>query len=711
MDRKQSLLQFYEKCVEKGYTDMSNDAQRLDAKVVAADFQIKYKDISKLFDEARAEAEREMIDGQLLVTVEDTKNSLKVYLRPDQSVYSVMNGGDKIEGTPRIAVQKGGTLSYTYNPAKAIYTSATVGGITTGGVEYTKASYSEKVVGSGKGYIEVSLAGKTFTANTISFSSFVRERFKRDDSFQRFAGATGIISCRKTSLYRNAVLNSLSNRDYQQQMTLLSQVADEERLPYSECVQIADLLGRVVSKVFPPLDEDIYSQAIALLKSNAPDQIDRAEKLLLSMLDYKDVTAIIYKRAVNLSSSNTSSELNHAIELFNSVSDYKDSKSRINDLHGKIETVIHEEKKAAFLKKESLTKRVKKLAMSGAIAIVVLMIGAVIFSNVIIPTIHYRTAEKLLAEGNRLEALAEFDAAGKYQDARERSMYLWNYTGRRSSLAAGTFHAVGLKSDGSVVAVGNNYDGQCDVDSWSGIVAIAAGDKYTIGLRSDGTVVAAGDNKDGQCDVDSWSGIVAIAAGDEHTVGLKSNGTVVTVGDTSLFRGEASKWKGIVAIAAGRRHTVGLKSDGSVVAVGGLGLVGEHLCDVGDWKDIVAIAAGDEHTVGLRCDGTVVAVGENRSGQCNVSGWTDIVAIDAGDYHTVGLRSDGTVVAVGDNHGGQCDVSDWTDIVAIAAGYENTVGLRSDGTVLTGADADNVFGLSDVCNWANIRTPNVEEQK
>ena len=50
-------------------------------------------------------------------------------------------------------------------------------------------------------------------------------------------------------------------------------------------------------------------------------------------------------------------------------------------------------------------------------------------------------------------------------------------------------------------------------------------------------------------------------------------------------------------------------------------------------------------------------------------------------------------------------------IVAIAAGYENTVGLRSDGTVLTVADADDVFGLSDVCNWANIRTPNKEEQK
>ncbi len=704
MDRKQSLLRFYGKCIEKGYTDMSNDAQRLDAKVIAADFQIKYKDIGELFKEAKAEAERELIDGQLLATVEDTKNSLKVYLRPDQSVYSVLNGGGKVEGTPKIVVQKGGTLSYTYNPSKAIYTSATVGGITTGGVEYTKASYSEKVVGSGKGYIEISLAGKTFTANTISFSPMVRERFKRDNFFQRFAGATGIISCRKTSLYRNSALNSLSNLDYQQQMTLLTQVADDERLPYSQCVEIANLLGRVMSNNFPPSDEEIYDRALALLKSNEPAQMKQAEKLLLSMLDYRDAADIIYARAIDLSSSNTSSELNHAIELFNSVPDYKDSKSCVSDLNVKIETVIHEEKKTALIQKEGRIKRVKKLAVSSAIAVVVLAIGAIVVSKAVMPAIHYKNAEKLLATGDCLGALAEFDAAGKYQDAREQSLYLWNYTGRRSSLAAGWNHTVGLKSDGTVVAVGSSYSGKCNVDGWTDIAAIAAGSYYTVGLKSDGTVVAVGDNDEGQCDVDGWSDIVAIAAGYDHTVGLKSNGTVLTVGDTSLFRGEASKWKGIVAIAAGHYHTVGLKSNGSVVAVGGLGLVGENLCDVGDWANIIAIAAGYNHTVGLKADGTVVAIGANYDGQCDVDSWTNIIAIAAGDNHTIGLRADGTVVATGYNKYGQCDVGTWREIVAITAGNYHTIGLKADGTVA--AVGDNSSGQCDMDNWANIKTPN-----
>lgn len=36
---------------------------------------------------------------------------------------------------------------------------------------------------------------------------------------------------------------------------------------------------------------------------------------------------------------------------------------------------------------------------------------------------------------------------------------------------------------------------------------IAAGPRHTIGLKSDGTVVAVGDNNYGQCDVSGWHGI------------------------------------------------------------------------------------------------------------------------------------------------------------------------------------------------------------
>ena len=276
-----------------------------------------------------------------------------------------------------------------------------------------------------------------------------------------------------------------------------------------------------------------------------------------------------------------------------------------------------------------------------------------------------------------------------------------------SSIAAGDYHTVGLRRDGTVVAMGDNYDGLCDkVSGWSDIVAVAAGGPFTVGLRSDGTVVATGENDDGQCDISGWSDIVAVAAGNTHTVGLRRDGTVVAVGNNDNGQSDVSGWSDIVAIAAGYQHTVGLRRDGTVVAVGNND---NGQSDVSGWSDIVAIAAGYQHTVGLRSDGTVVAVGYNEYGQCNVSGWMDIVAVAAGGAYTVGLRSNGTVVAVGWDYWGQCDVSGWTDIVAVAAGICHTVGLRRDGTVV--AEGDREDGQCAVSTWTDIRPPQESMQQ
>ena len=280
-----------------------------------------------------------------------------------------------------------------------------------------------------------------------------------------------------------------------------------------------------------------------------------------------------------------------------------------------------------------------------------------------IPELYYAQAEKLLAEGEKVEAALAFGSAGDYLDAKQRGMEIWDTVAVRNTVSAGSGHTVGLKSDGTVVAVGRNDDDECNVSDWTDIVAISAGACHTVGLKSDGTVVTVGINHNGQCDVSDWTDIVAISAGNDHTVGLKSDGTVVAVGYDGDGQCDVSGWSDIVAISAGG-HTVGLRSDGTVVAVGdnydGFGdYCGQ--CDVSDWTDIVAISAAYNRTVGLKSDGTVAAVGYNKYGQCDVSGLSDIVAISA-EGHTVGLKSDGTVVAVGLNHDGECDVSDWTGI-------------------------------------------------
>ena len=325
--------------------------------------------------------------------------------------------------------------------------------------------------------------------------------------------------------------------------------------------------------------------------------------------------------------------------------------------------------------------------------------------------VFYSWGEALLSEGNAARAAMVFSKAGDYLDAEERSAEIWNAVAVRDTVSAGGFSTVGLKSDGTVVAVGNIYGSMHEVSNWTDIVAVSAGYLHTVGLKSDGTVVAVGDNDYGQCNVSGWTEIVAISAGNSCTVALRSDGTVVAVGNNyGGMLDEVSNWTDIVAVSVGSFGTVGLRSDGTVLAVERSNS-GQY--DVSGWTDIVAVSAGGWHAVGLRSDGIVVAVGINDDGRLDeVSNWTDIVAVSAGAFHTVGLRSDGTVVAVGTNEYGQCDVSGWTDIVAVSAGEYHTVGLKSDGTVVAvGATRDFDLGQCDVSGWTDIKIPNSTMKK
>ena len=311
----------------------------------------------------------------------------------------------------------------------------------------------------------------------------------------------------------------------------------------------------------------------------------------------------------------------------------------------------------------------------------------------------YADAEALEAADKAVEAAMAFGKLGDYRDARSRSLALWDTLAVRDTISAGTGYTVGLKRDGTVVAVGDNRAGECNVSGWTDIVAVSAGDNFTVGLKSDGTVVAVGDNEDGECDVSSWTDIVAVSAGDYHTVGLKVDGTVVSVGRNKYGECNVSRWTDIVAISAGDDCTVGVKTDGTVVAVG----AGNKIQGLDRWTDIVSVSAGNFHTVRLKSDGTVVAKGSDIDGECDVGGWTDIVAASAGVGYTVGLKRDGTVVAVGDNRDGDCNVSGWTDIVAVSTGFWHTVGLKRDGTVV--AVGNNEYGQCDVGDWTCIKLP------
>jgi alpha-tubulin suppressor-like RCC1 family protein len=258
-------------------------------------------------------------------------------------------------------------------------------------------------------------------------------------------------------------------------------------------------------------------------------------------------------------------------------------------------------------------------------------------------------------------------------------------------VAAGAKHLVGLKSDGTVVAVGGNSLGQCDVGDWTDIVQVSAGYYYTVGLRSDGTVVAVGSNSHGQSNLGRWTDIIQIAAGPNHVVGLKSDGTVVVKGGSEYGQWSSAihDWTDITQVAAGSLHTVGLKSDGTVVTVGCVNGNDRGQCNVSNWTDIVQVTASQVggSTFGLRSDGTVVAVGNNEYGQCDVGGWTDIVQVTTYWWtHTIGLKNDGTVITTTPLPTA-VDVNNWNDIIQVSGGRNDIAGLKSDGTVVsTGPD-------------------------
>ncbi len=339
-----------------------------------------------------------------------------------------------------------------------------------------------------------------------------------------------------------------------------------------------------------------------------------------------------------------------------------------------------------------------------------------------------------------------------------------------ASVAAGASHSLALKNDGSLWAFGSNEFGQLGSPTNSGslvanpvptqvlsdVIAIAAGRFHSLALKSDGSLWSFGLNVSGQLGTVTNSGtnsanpspiqvltnVVAIAAGGSHSLALRSDGKLWTFGDNQFGQlGVATNvgtnapnptpqqvLTGATAVAAGIAHTTVLRIDGTVWSFGSneFGQLGRptnsgtnnpNSSPVQVLGGVKEIAAGDNHSLGLKGDGSVWSFGLNEFGQlgnATNSGSTSpnssptqvltgIIEIAAGGSHTMAVESDGSLSTFGSNLQGQLGSATNSGTTtpnpapihalvglypsnpatAIAAGGRHSLVLRSDGTLLS----------------------------
>ena len=174
-----------------------------------------------------------------------------------------------------------------------------------------------------------------------------------------------------------------------------------------------------------------------------------------------------------------------------------------------------------------------------------------------------------------------------------------------------------IYGDGTVEQIGERSDKYPDISGiqeWTDIVQVAHGYTVALGLKKDGTVVAVGDNSKGQADVSGWTDIVQIAVFDSvstmdiegiegFSVGLKSDGTLVAAGQY-FFDSDISNLLAITdvkQIARERKNVVLLKNDGTIASDPGKFL--------GNFSDIAAIGFEwdkRQEYIYVKEDGTVV---------------------------------------------------------------------------------------------------------
>jgi hypothetical protein len=249
-----------------------------------------------------------------------------------------------------------------------------------------------------------------------------------------------------------------------------------------------------------------------------------------------------------------------------------------------------------------------------------------------------------------------------------------------TAIAAGLYHSLALKSDGSIVGWGGNFSGEATPPTGNDFIAIVSSKgSHGLALESGDTIVTWGNSSYGLAMPPAGNDFTAVAAGAVHSLALKSDGSIVGWGFNGNGRATPPVGNDFTAIAAGFYHGLALKSDGSIVGWG-VDNYGQATPPADNNFDFTAIAAGSYHSLALKSDGSVVGWGSNNYGEATPPSGDDFIAIAAGTYFSLALKSDGSIVGWGDNFAGQATPPSGNKFTAVAAGIYHSLALRKENT-------------------------------
>lgn len=256
------------------------------------------------------------------------------------------------------------------------------------------------------------------------------------------------------------------------------------------------------------------------------------------------------------------------------------------------------------------------------------------------------------------------------------------------TLAAGGGFALGISRLGSAAYAGSTSSllNTIPVAAQSDLIALAAGSTHALALRSDGTPVTWGASGTSASILAIPSpaqfDVAAIAARGSNSLALLRSGVVVGWGLGS-FHNTLTSTLGFnnTSVALGLNYAIALKANGSVV-----GSSGSPATPSGAQSGVVAIAAGNNFNLALKADGSVVPWGSPSSIMTLPSAaQSGVVAIAAGSTHALALRADGTLVTWGDDWNSSLltiPSSAASGVVAIAAGSNCSFALLANGSVV-----------------------------